>query len=321
MRRFIPDKYIAVLLVLFAVSLATSYAHTAVNPFTTPPSKQQDTERKVERPQGSEKGGWSFFGGLLRRSADLQMKIRTKMAGFARDIKESPFGKSFRMFILAAFGYGVFHAVGPGHGKLLAMSYFLNRPGRIKTCLLFGYATMTAHVLSAAVLVLVGFYILKISASGTVDSYTTILQPFSYGLIFLLGAFLTLKTILSIFRKSSHSGHEHAPPEAGEDRKTLVLMALAAGMIPCPGATIVLLFALTMNIMIAGLFAMLAISLGMGMTLSLCAAAVVITRGVALRFIKGREHTYKILHIGLSLLGSTIIMLFGAVLFAGAVFG
>ena len=75
------------------------------------------------------------------------------MASFARDIRENPFGRAFWLFLLAGFGYGVLHALGPGHGKSFICGYFLSRKGNLLQGLAMGTGSMLAHVASAALMV------------------------------------------------------------------------------------------------------------------------------------------------------------------------
>jgi ABC-type nickel/cobalt efflux system permease component RcnA len=52
-----------------------------------------------------------------------------------------------------AFLYGVVHALGPGHGKLVVVSYFLSREAQIGRGLLMGLQIAVFHVISAMVVV------------------------------------------------------------------------------------------------------------------------------------------------------------------------
>lgn len=327
---------------LLALCLAAAPAHALKNPFVSSPDRQTDTgvkatdskqpesakpgqEEGAGQDRGSEQGtlkrktpvsGPSWSTAVLNRLSRLQFVIRGRMVELAQDIHQKPLGAGFWLFMALALAYGIFHAVGPGHGKLLTISYFLNRPGRLRTCLLFGYVTMLVHVLSATGLVFGGYYLLRASAYATVDTVGPRLEAVSYGLIMLLGAGMTLKVLWNLF--SQRHGHAHACPDPGQTPgglRTLLTMSVAAGLVPCPGATIVLVFAVSQGLLFAGLGAMVAISLGMGLTISLCGMLAVVSRGALLRLLQGRQHAYTIIHALLALTGSLCITLFGAAMY------
>ncbi|HMF26367.1 MAG TPA: hypothetical protein VKG24_30205 [Pseudolabrys sp.] len=57
--------------------------------------------------------------------------------------------------------FGLVHAVMPGHGKTVLVSYFLGRPAKITTGFAASVILVLAHVGSAVVLVLSGFILIS----------------------------------------------------------------------------------------------------------------------------------------------------------------
>ena len=196
-----------------------------------------------------------------------------------RTSAEKPYGGSFWLFLFFSFVYGVIHALGPGHGKIFAASYFLNRPGGLGAGLLFGNLTMFVHVLSATTLVLAGYHLLHASAAMTVDVVGDRLETISFGLLLALGLALTAKSCLDLRTGHAHQREHSRQPSPKTDMRSLVGMSLAVGLIPCPGAALILIFSLSLGITIAGLLAMACISLGMGLTISAVALLVISSRG------------------------------------------
>lgn len=250
---------------------------------------------------------------LLQTVVRWQLSLRAQMTTLARDISRNPWGRSFWLFMLASLAYGAAHALGPGHGKAFAMAYFLERPGPPSLGLLFGNLSMFCHVLSAAVLVFAGAYVLKTAAAGLVDDAGATLEGISYALLAGIGLFLFVGRVVALRRKEQ----EHTAPPKRAGGKSLVATALAAGLVPCPGASLVLLFCISLGIPLAGLAALVAISLGMGATISLFATATILSRTALLRVTHSRGRLLEHAQTAVSLLGGLAMSALGTLLFLG----
>lgn len=246
----------------------------------------------------------------LTWAASLQKELRGIMASFARDIRENPMGRAFWLFLLAGFAYGVVHALGPGHGKSFVCSYFLSRQGSILQGLALGTGSMLTHVGSAGLLVIALNLILERAGMADFDSQGALLQRISYGLLMALGALLTVKTILDLFMGRAH---EHAHCKA--DARGMTAVTLGAGLIPCPGSALILIFSTTLGIFWAGLAALFFVALGMALTTSLFAVATILFRRAVERSICRDGKLARMTFTTLSLCGSLAIMLLGAAFF------
>jgi ABC-type nickel/cobalt efflux system permease component RcnA len=286
--------------------LSVSFAGAAQNPFT---GNQQKTDRQEDGFKAP-----SFLSPLLTKSAELQAELRSRLAVFARDIKQEPTGASFWLFMSLSFLYGLVHALGPGHGKLFAVSYFMGRPGGLASGLMLGNLTMLAHVLSATILVLAGFLLLKSSGAMTAESARGALETASFALLTSLGLFLAARALFTAGKPHSHEiRHDR------DDKGSLVLMALFGGIVPCPGATLILVYAVTQGIMAAGLLAMLAVSLGMGLTTSIFALAAIGSRGLLLRIARNNGSLFESLHTALALTGGLAVAGLGGIMLLGKI--
>lgn len=246
----------------------------------------------------------------LTWAASVQKELRGIMASFARDIRENPMGRAFWLFLLAGFAYGVVHALGPGHGKSFVCSYFLSRQGSVLQGLALGTGSMLTHVGSAGLLVIILNLILERSGMAEFDSQGALLQRISYGLLMALGALLTAKTILDLFLGRTH---EHAHCKA--DTRGMTAVSLGAGLIPCPGSALILIFSITLGIFWAGLAALFFVALGMALTTSLFAVATILFRRAVERSICRDGRLARMAYTTLSLCGSLAIMLLGAAFF------
>ena len=93
-----------------------------------------------------------------------------------------------------AFAYGVVHALGPGHGKLVVVSYFLAREARIARGLLMGLQIAVCHVLSALVVVALADLVLR-QAFGGPPAEVAGVRLVSYGLIAAIGLVMLAQAV------------------------------------------------------------------------------------------------------------------------------
>lgn len=96
-------------------------------------------------------------------------------------------------------------------------------------------------------------------------------------------------------------------------------LALAVGMVPCPGVVIVMLFALSFNLLAVGLMMSLIMALGMAATISLAGVLTILGKEGFLRGLTRKERAQRILQKSLSILGSLLIIAFGSLLLSTVV--
>ncbi|WP_051694154.1 nickel/cobalt transporter [Desulfohalovibrio reitneri] len=301
---------VALLLVLACLVLAAQ-ASAVRNPFLS--SSQESGESAPAGVRGEESSSPSILSGLLRTTSAMQRELRLSMVRAAGSIRENPWGGAFWAFMGLAFLYGVVHAVGPGHGKTITATYFLGRPGGVASGIAFGNLTMLTHVVSASVLVLGGAELLGLAGGQAVEEGGLFLEKISYGLILAVGLGLFLRGLLEYRRGGPLHHHDH-PPRSG--RGGLVLTAAAAGLVPCPGAALILLFAVSHQLVRTGLLAMASVSLGMGLTTSAFALLAIGSRGALLRLARRREKAFARLHAALTLGGALAVAVLGGLLLA-----
>src|SRR3990170_5535795 len=123
----------------------------------------------------------------------------------------------------AAVLFGAVHALMPGHGKTVLVSYHLGQPSRPMDGFVNGAILAATHVGLAVVLVLAGFAV--ISRAFAYGGRTPQFETASGILIVLIGTFLLWRSL--------SSGH-HTEPASGK------MLAVVTGMVPCPLTTFVL---------------------------------------------------------------------------------
>ena len=99
--------------------------------------------------------------------------------------------------------------------------------------------------------------------------------------------------------------------------RDMVGVVLAAGIRPCAGAIVVLVFALSQGLFAAGVAATFAMALGTALTTGLIAALAVFAKAVAVRLARGRGAHGTRLIAGVELVAAAFVLVLGASLLAG----
>jgi ABC-type nickel/cobalt efflux system permease component RcnA len=278
----------------------------------------------------------AMVAGMVSVQSRLNAELRTQMQLARR-------GDSLRpalVIVLVSFLYGVFHAVGPGHGKMVVGGYVLSRRSR----LLHGLAMsgMAALVQALAAIAVVGVLAAVLDmGSRRIMEQAAVLEVISYGGIILLGLWMAWGVIsgrvcCSHAGEAGHDhhaphdhvhahdhdcacGHDHAPaptlPPPAANRSELAGVLAAGAMVglrPCSGAILVLLFTLANHIFLIGVIATLAMGVGVAITVSaVSVGALGLHRGLARL---GGRHEGVATHFRqtVALGGALAILLFGA---------
>jgi ABC-type nickel/cobalt efflux system permease component RcnA len=216
--------------------------------------------------------------------------------GMASGLGEVAGGDLRAIFVAmaAAVLFGAVHALMPGHGKTVLVSYHLGQPAKLREGIANGAILALTHVGLALVLVLAGFAV--ISRAFAYGGRTPQFETASGVLIALIGAFLLWRSL-----RSDH--HVHT-----KDGKTL---AFATGMIPCPLTTFIMSYALARGMLAAGLAVTAAMTVGMIATISGIALAAAFARdrfmGLLDRTEGWRHRVGTVLEVG----GSVMVLVFG----------
>ncbi|PNG24296.1 nickel/cobalt transporter [Methylocella silvestris] len=236
------------------------------------------------------------------------------LSGAVRAIKSG--GSNGFMLAALSFGYGVFHAAGPGHGKAVIAAYMVADERQFYRGLVISLAAALLQGVVAVALVAIAFL-----AVGTTAKHMTAaanwIEIASFAGVTLLGAVLTLakgRALYAAWRQAparealaafgplqpagfssgqfvaaegphihtADCGHVHGlnPDELGEgfSWKKALLTVAAAGSRPCSGAILVLVFASAQGVFAAGVGAVLAMSLGVAITTGALAASAVFAK-------------------------------------------
>jgi len=288
----------AVLLLFFALWVPPVWS-------LTPLTSQADIQY-----QGTET---SFGKHIVTEIVLWQYKLRKRMTVLIRMAQTGESLKPLLLLMGVAFLYGAIHAAGPGHGKLVAMSYVLSRRLSIGGGVLFGFCIALIHGFSGAIGVLGLRYIIQRSVSETLASVTSVTQVVSFALIALLGAVILLINGRNLFFPSPQK--TETPPDV-MPRSGILPWAWAVGLVPCPAVVMVMLFCLSMNVLILGLLLATCISLGMAATISFVVTSVLLGKTGALKIVP--ENKIKTIEVVVGFFSGAAIMTFGALFLLSA---
>ncbi len=226
-----------------------------------------------------------------------------------------------------AFAYGVFHAAAPGHGKAVISGYIVADKRSLKRGLGLSFAAAIVQALVA--IALVGTLTLALNATAkTMASTTFVIEQGSFALVALVGLYVLWRKAGSLVALGGSAVHDPATcdhvhmPGADEvsrlrSVREMAGVVLAAGLRPCAGALIILVFANAQGLLWAGIAATFAMALGTALTTGALAALAVFFKFAALRFAGGGSLKGARIIAGLEVLAAAFVAVLGAALFFG----
>lgn len=277
------------------------------------------------------------FGGALPREAlpvttglfgvllAWQSQFYREMTATLKAVSQTP--AALWSLLLLGFGYGVFHAAGPGHGKAVISAYIVADDRSLKRGLGLSFAAAILQALVAISLVVVLTLALKATAN-TMSATTRTIEQASFALVAAVGFWVVWRksgALLALGRGAQvHDAtcdHVHMPGPDAIARlagwREMAGVVLAAGLRPCAGALIILVFAASQGLLWAGIAATFAMALGTALTTGALAALAVFFKFVALKLAGGGSlRAARVIAAG-ELLAGAFVAVLGLGLFLG----
>lgn len=254
-----------------------------------------------------------------------QRELHQLLANHLRAIKTNS-EQSGNWLMLFSFLYGIFHSLGPGHGKFVIASYLTSHAAQLKTSIKLTMFSSLLQGLVAVVMTSLLVVLLHLSSAYFRLSQLWI-ERVAFLFILLLGiqwcyqsvklfrssiksqpASLQIKSIYKPYDSSfslaksaveNHRdlsgascacGHQHIPsPQQLSSARNLssqLLVILSIGIRPCSGAIFILFLSYMIDLYVWGVIATLLMSLGTGLTLSTLALIVQYARSTAVKISK-----------------------------------
>jgi ABC-type nickel/cobalt efflux system permease component RcnA len=285
---------------------------------------------------------WQYWPQILLQSAIWQKGLHQQMTQLLQQVKTAP-GQAGGLLMLFSLAYGVLHALGPGHGKVVITTFLATHPARLNITLRL---TLLASLLQGSVaIVLVTLMLVVLQTSSRqlhLSSYW--LEKGSYLLVIGLGIWIgvrALKTLLRQLRprspitiralRAAHQHHAHCGcghahlPDAQQvaeavSVKTQLLLVASMGLRPCSGAIMMLLFSRVIGVYLWGVLSAVVMALGTALTISAIGLLVQRARTLAQRL--GDESrtasTAALAMPLLALIGSALLIAAGLALWQSA---
>ncbi len=284
--------------------------------------------------------------GPLARIAAWQAAFNRDLTAALKALKE---GGAFWWLGGISFLYGIVHAAGPGHGKVVISSYLVANESRLRRGVAIAFIAAFAQAVVAIGIIGLLAVVLNMTSmaiSGTAKAF----ELGSFALVAALGVYLLMRkgrAAWALFGAAAHvhrHGHHHggragsasgemSPPASAPCHHSHALPAdtrpglsgaaaavLSVGIRPCSGALVVLVFALAQGVFWAGIASTFLMALGTAITVAALAALAVGAKDLARWLASGDGGSSAQIMLGLELVAALFIMALGVVLFAGALY-
>ncbi len=251
--------------------------------------------------------------------------------------------------LATSFSYGVFHAAGPGHGKMVLSTYLTTQPSHLRHALQLSSGAALLQALVAIALIGTTSWLLGMTARQA-QALGVWFEKGSFLLVALMGCYLAqraLRQSWQLYQQSRRSpprvqrilnpaqrpqrlslqsglvqggnpapcgcGHAHALDpaklEQAIDWRSQLGILFSMGIRPCGGALLKLVLAKVMGLFWLGILATLAMAAGTALTVALLAIISQRARHLAQRLLKKSHGTHS-----WALMGEVVALCGGLVL-------
>jgi nickel/cobalt transporter (NicO) family protein len=133
------------------------------------------------RPSGAEPQAGGIVGWLLSKQSEFYHQMSSTIRAAKSD------GSAVWTLLAISFAYGIFHAVGPGHGKAVISSYLVANQETARRGIVLSFASALMQSLVAVVIVGICAWLLNATAK-TMCGAERVIEIASYALIAAFGA-------------------------------------------------------------------------------------------------------------------------------------
>lgn len=256
--------------------------------------------------------GAGLLGDVSAWLRDSQREVQARLAGAIRALRAGEAG-ALAAFFAICFAYGLLHAAGPGHGKLVIGGYGVARRVTARKLALLSLISSLAQAGVAVAAVYLFVAILGLSRQVAAERVEGVIAPLGSAALLGLGLYVLwrgLRALRRVYGRAvepaqgddgghAHAhhhgpdcGHAHGPSaaqvEAAHSPREVIALVLGIAMRPCTGAVLVLILTWQLGLALAGIAG--AFVMGLGTAL--------FTAFVALGSVAAREGAFGGLGLG-----------------------
>ena len=243
-----------------------------------------------------------YFALALQKIVALQYELNHYISTTIRSLNDENSLSTSLLILGIAFTYGLVHALGPGHGKALVALYFTSNKSSYKKAFKMGYMISIIHAISALIFTFGIFFLLKNMFRQHFNEFSNITMQISAVMIMLVGLYLLYE---------AYKDKNVEEQECKRTNKSENAVAFSAGVVPCPGVMTIVLFCIMLGQYTLGILAAIAMSIGMGLTISVAGIFSIAFNKKAGGFLDDKAFI-------LEMMGASLVFLLGLFLFLGA---
>ena len=268
-------------LIFILIALLSPVIFSQVPPPPPPPSQTESVEVTAEEADLS----------IMSRFINLQADGAAYINRLMKDLRDGFHFTTFLTVILFSLAYGVFHTIGPGHGKLIIVSYFMQKERKVEDALALSVIISLIHASGAIILALLFRTVLTgiRGAERIVFQYS--FTVFSGLLLIGLGLFYLIKR----FRGEETHKHNEVQISKKNEKKGIWTRNLAAGfsigVVPCPLSLTIMTISIVSGIFWVGMTSVIALTLSMATVLFGISYYTIKTRNLTVNSPKEHKHS------------------------------
>jgi ABC-type nickel/cobalt efflux system permease component RcnA len=240
----------------------------------------------------------SLYSQFIKQIVVWQYELNSYISTTIRSLNDENSLSVSLLIIGIAFLYGLVHAAGPGHGKALVAFYFTSNKSDYQKAFKMGYMISVTHAISAIIFTFGIYFILKTMFRRNFHELSSVAMQVSAVMIILVGLYLLYEAYKSRRLKEQ---------EIQKSNKSELAVAFSAGVVPCPGVMTIVLFCIVLKQFTLGILAAIAMSIGMGLTISLAGILSIAFNKKAGGFLNTKGYI-------LEMLGAMLVLMLGVFL-------
>ncbi|KAE8177844.1 nickel/cobalt transporter [Photobacterium carnosum] len=277
---------------------------------------------------------WQQWPTMLMESIKWQRDINGQLSDLLYDAQQN-ITAAYSLAGLS-FLYGIFHSLGPGHGKMIVTTYLATNPAKIKASLIMTVVSAFVQAVVAITLVSILLVFFKSSMRQVNDAADQFIS-YSFMAMLLLGVIVIYRSLkqawqlrTALLHHHDHGdncgcGHKHFANADEINQATslreYIVIIFSIGIRPCTGAILVLLFANMVGLYWLGVISAILMAVGTALTTSAIALLTLSGKKIVSRYLATNDRQRTMASIILKLFGGVLLVLLGLLLLNGHSYG